>query len=305
MRPAPAPRLDLTSLRWSIAVASSGGFRKAAEVLGVEQSALSRRVRALEDEIGVSLFHRNPGGATLTFAGTSFIRGVEHALALLGDTVIEAREAGQGRLGRLKIGLTASFLSEALFGLLQRFRGAHPHVQIEVVSGEAGDHLSAVADRRLDIAVLPGGMTVTGLDVSELWSETLHVVLPASHPLAMDSTIDLSSLKHDPLLISEGDLGADVLAQTRLSSSITLKTVRAGLPIVLAQVELGLGLAIITSGALEHAGLSDGLVHRPLHAGEGLSVSFAAAWYHQNDNPALRRFVSSARAARPQTPRSA
>jgi hypothetical protein len=74
--------------------------------------------------------------------------------------------------------------------------------------------------------------------------------------------------------------------------------VSAGLPIVLAQVELGLGLAVITSGALDHAGLPDGLVHRPLHAGEGLSVSFAAAWFHQNDNPALRRFMSSARALR-------
>ena len=297
MKPGSAPRLDLTSLRWSLAVASAGGFRKAADALGVEQSALSRRVRGLEDEIGVSLFHRNPGGATPTFAGVSFIKGVEHALDLLSDTVTEAREAGQGRLGRLKIGLTPSFLSEALFGLLQRFRGAHPHVQIEMVSGEAGDHLSAVADRRLDIAVLPGGMTVTGLDVSELWRETLHVVLPARHPLALEQTIDLQSL-NDPLLISEGDLGADVLAQTRLPASVTLKTVRAGLPIVLAQVELGLGLAVITSGALEHAGLPGSLVHRPLHAGEGLSVSFAAAWFHQNDNPALRRFVSSARALR-------
>lgn len=298
MKPGPAPRLDLTSLRWSLAVASAGGFRKAADALGVEQSALSRRVRGLEDEIGVSLFHRNPGGATPTFAGVSFIRGVEHALDLLGDTVTEAREAGEGRLGRLKIGLTPSFLSEALFGLLHRFRGAHPHVQIEMVSGEASDHLSAVADRRLDIAVLPGGMTVTGLDVSELWRETLHVVLPASHPLALEQTVDLQSLNGDPLLISEGDLGADVLAQTRLPASVRLKTVSAGLPIVLAQVELGLGLALITAGALDHAGLPGSLVHRPLHAGEGLSVSFAAAWYHQNDNPALRRFVSSARALR-------
>jgi DNA-binding transcriptional LysR family regulator len=290
--------LDLISLRWSIAVASAGGFRKAADALGVEQSALSRRVKGLEDEIGVSLFHRNPGGATLTSAGISFIKGVERALELLGDTVTEAREAGQGRLGRLKIGLTPSFLSEALLGLLHRFRRAHPHVQIEMVSGSADDHLSAVADRRLDIAVLPGGMTVTGLDVSELWRETLHVVLPARHFLALETTIDLQLLNDGPLLISEGDLGADVLAQTRLPSSITLKTVRAGLSIVLAQVELGLGLAIITSGALEHAALPDSLVHRPLRAGEGLSVSFAAAWYHQNDNPALRRFVSSARGFR-------
>ncbi len=295
MTAAPAPRFDLTSLRWSIAVASAGGFRRAAEALGVEQSALSRRVRALEDEIGVSLFHRNPGGSSLTFAGTAFIRGVENALDLLSETVTEAREAGQGRLGRLRIGLTPSFLSEALFGLLHGFRGAHPEVQIEMVAGEADDHLCAVADRRLDVAVLPCGMTVSGLDVSELWRESLHVVLPARHPLARSPRVDLAQLSDAALLISEGDLGANVLARAGLPEAARLKVVRAGLPILLAQVQLGLGLAVVASGALRQATLPEGLAHRPLHAGEGLTVGFAAAWYHRNDNPALRRFVSSAR----------
>ena len=204
MRADPAPRLDLTSLRWSVAVASNGGFRKAADAIGVEQSALSRRVRALEDEIGVSLFHRSPGGATLTFAGVSFIKGVEHALGLLNETVNEAQEAGRGRLGRLRIGLTGSFLSDTLFGFLQHFRGAH-------------------------------------LD------------------------------------------------------TVNLKIIDAGLPILLAQVQLGLGLAIVASGALRQSGVPPHLVQRPLHSGEGLTVGFAAAWYHRNDNPALRRFVSSTR----------
>lgn len=295
MRPGAASRMDLTSLRWSLAVASAGGFRKAADALGVEQSALSRRVRGLEDEIGVSLFHRNPGGATLTFAGVSFVKGVEHALDLLGETVAEAREAGQGHLGRLKIGLTPSFISEALFGLLHRFHGAHPNVQIEMVSGHAADHLSAVADRRIDIAVLPEGVRVTGLDVSELWREALHVVLPEDHPLATEKRIDLASLSDTPLLISEGDLGIDVLTRLGASPSIIFKVVQAGLPILLAQAQLGSGLAIVASGALEQAALPGALVHRPLHLGDDLTVGFAAAWYHRNDNPALRRFVSSAR----------
>lgn len=275
-------------------MASAGGFRKAADALGVEQSALSRRVRALEDEIGVSLFHRNPGGATLTLAGTSFIKGVENALGLLSETVSEAREAGQGRLGRLKIGLTPSFLSEALFGLLLRFRGAHPDVQIEMIAGDADDHLSAVADRRIDLAVLPGGMTISGLDVSELWREPLHVVLPIAHPLAARAHVDFEQVTDLPFLVSEGDVGAAALILPQ-ESGPAVKIVRAGLPILLAQVQLGLGLAIVAAGALQTAGLPEGLIHRPLHAGEGLTVGFAGAWYHRNDNPALRRFVSSAR----------
>lgn len=276
-------------------MASNGGFRKAADAIGVEQSALSRRVRALEDEIGVSLFHRNPGGATLTFAGVSFIKGVEHALSLLNETVNEAQEAGRGRLGRLRIGLTGSFLSDTLFGVLQHFRGAHPNVQIEMITGEADDHISAVVDRRIDVAVLPGNMSVRGLDVSELWRESLHVILPETHALASKAVIELDQLTDAPVLISEGDLGGDVPARARHLEAVNLKIVHAGLPILLAHVQLGLGLAIVASGALRQSGVPPPLVQRPLHSGEGLTVGFAAAWYHRNDNPALRRFVSSTR----------
>ena len=295
MTPAPAPRLDMTSLRWSIAVASAGGFRKAADALGVEQSALSRRVRALEDELGVSLFHRGPGGAALTFAGAAFVASVETALAVLSEAVADARDAGRGRRGRLRIGLTPSFLSAALYALLARFRDAHPEVQIELIAGEAQSHLAAVADRRLDLAVLPGGMTVSGLDVSELWREPLHIVLPRTHPLARADRIDLEDLASQTLLVSQGDVGDDVLGRTPSKAALRIKVVGAGLAVLAAQVELGLGLAVVASGALDTSILPPGLTHRPLCSGDGLTVGFAAAWYHRNDNPALRRFVSSAR----------
>lgn len=295
MTPAPAPRLDLTSLRWSIAVASAGGFRKAADALGVEQSALSRRVRALEDEIGVSLFQRGPGGAALTFAGAAFVASVEAALAILSEAVADARDSGRGRRGRLKIGLAPSFLSAALYALLARFRDAHPDVQIELIAGDAQSHLAAVADRRLDLAVLPGGMTVSGLDVSELWREPLHIVLPRTHPLARADHIDLEDLASQTLLVSRGDVGDGLLGRTGPGAALHVRVVGAGLAVLAAQVELGLGLAVIACGALDTAMLPTNLTHRPLRSGDGLTVGFAAAWYHRNDNPALRRFVSSAR----------
>lgn len=144
-----------------MAVVRLGGFRRAAESLGVEQSAVSRRIRGLEEELGVSLFHRSTRGAEPTNAGRQFLRRVDALLNGLRLAISDARAAGAGQSGHLRIGLTFSMLSDGLFNLIERFHGAHPAVTIEMVEGRAIDHLDAVADRRLDVAMLPEGMTVS------------------------------------------------------------------------------------------------------------------------------------------------
>jgi len=179
MGPSPAPDLDLRSLQWSLIVARLGGFRRAAHALGVEQSAVSRRVRDLEDDLGVSLFQRGPGGAVATHAGRAFLQRVDALVGGLAAAVAEARDAGAGQVGRLRIGVSFSLVSDSLFELIRRFHAAHPRVRIEMIEGRASAHLEAVADRRLDVAVLPGGMTVAGLDMSVLWRERVLIALPA------------------------------------------------------------------------------------------------------------------------------
>lgn len=295
------PTLDITSLHWSIAVARLGGFRRAAEKLGVEQSAVSRRVRNLEDGLGVSLFQRGPRGVTLTDAGLEFIVIVESALSLLSGAVTEARSAGSGQKGRLRIGLTAPSIGDYLLTLLERFRGAHPRVRIEVSDGSAEEHIAAVADRRLDLAVLPGGTTVTGLDVSELWREPLQIVVPKSHRLSAAEAIELHDVGADRLLVSTRDLGGLDIVRLAEATGVTvsLETVDVGAIVLIGMTRLQLGLALVSAGALSAVRLPDDIVVRPLQC-PGLSAPFAAAWSAANDNPALRRFVSTARAM--QTP---
>jgi DNA-binding transcriptional LysR family regulator len=78
-----SPAQDITALRSALLVREHLGFRRASEVLGVNQSVLSRRVLALEDALGVSLFQRHAGGARPTGAGERFLREVAQALMLL------------------------------------------------------------------------------------------------------------------------------------------------------------------------------------------------------------------------------
>lgn len=295
--PSGVPDIDLTSLRWSTVVAKSGGFRSAAALLGVEQSAVSRRIRHIEDELGVSLFQRGVRGAAPTNAGEVFLRRVEGLLQGLGVAVSDAQAAGRGQVGRLRIGLTFSFLSDALFHLIDRFHAAHPRVFIEMIEGRAGDHLDAVASRRLDVAVLPGGMTVSGLDVSVLWRERLLIAVPQDHPLALAQHVHVGDLDRVRLLVSERDVGRSpfIDAAGRFASGPEVITQETGAALLLEQTRMGLGLTLIGSGSLKGLRLDGGLVFRPLMLEPDTPLTVAAAWSSENDNPVLRRFVSAAR----------
>src|ERR1700754_3234401 len=89
---------DIAALRSALMVREHLGFRRASEVLGVNASVLSRRVLALEDALGVSLFQRTPGGAE------RFLSDASCALELLTKAAVRAGAAGRGEVGRLRLG---------------------------------------------------------------------------------------------------------------------------------------------------------------------------------------------------------
>src|ERR1700726_1714030 len=79
--------IDLVSVTQGLVVAECLSFRRAARVLGTQQSAISRRVRALEDVLGVSLFERNPAGVRPTTAGAQFFEQARDGLRQLYDAI--------------------------------------------------------------------------------------------------------------------------------------------------------------------------------------------------------------------------
>ena len=72
--------LRLRHIHYFVTASEQGSFRKAAALLHIQESAVSRRIRDLEDRLGASLFHRHPGGVSLTVAGQRFLRRVRVAL---------------------------------------------------------------------------------------------------------------------------------------------------------------------------------------------------------------------------------
>ena len=101
-------QLRFLDLKATVAVAETGSFRKAAARLQVGQPALSRRIRRLEDALGLSLFERHPTGARLTAGGRRFAASARSMLNSLDSAIGDAQMHGAAALGHLRVGLIAS-----------------------------------------------------------------------------------------------------------------------------------------------------------------------------------------------------
>ncbi|MEU6795462.1 LysR family transcriptional regulator [Nonomuraea wenchangensis] len=189
---------DAAALRLLDEVARSGSFTAAAELLGYTQSAVSRRVAALERAAGGPLFERLPRGVRLTPAGAALHR---HAVAVLdrlerAGEELAALHAGRG--GTLRLGAFATANVDLVPGTLRRFAARRPDVELRLVEGLTTKLLERLRAGALDAAVIsdyPAGLPAADAGrLVPLREDRLLVALPAGHRLAAEAEVDLRDL---------------------------------------------------------------------------------------------------------------
>lgn len=192
----------LRQLQLFVAAAEQGSVSGAARMISISQSAVTEAIRALEDDLGVTLFERQARGLQITHRGSAFLR---HARQILSD-VATARgafqDASEQVTGRLSLGVTSLVAGYVLSDILSRFRRAHPQVVLNVIE-DSGDYLQhLLIGGELDVAVL---LTSSVRDRLALQVETLLVSpyrlwLPLGHPLAQQEAISLEELAGESLI---------------------------------------------------------------------------------------------------------
>src|SRR5882672_353568 len=111
--PIRASAVDLQHLRYALAAADHGSFRRAAEVLLLRQSTLSRCINQLEHSLGMIVFERSSGGVRATAAGRSFLRTARSIVEQMDSLVNSTYHVGRGEAGRLSVGFYTS-ISESV-----------------------------------------------------------------------------------------------------------------------------------------------------------------------------------------------
>lgn len=289
--------IEFRHLRYFIAAAEHGSFRKAGAAIGVQEFAISRRIRDLEDRLGASLFHRHSAGVCLTHAGRRFLRRARQIIRNLGEGAHDIAAVGRGENGSVRIGIYSSIASGFLAELLHSYGLRHGDVRIELVDGNPDEHIAAIRQFRLDVAFLTGERDWPGCDRAHLWCERVFVVLPDQHPLAARAELTWPDLAEELFIVSEAAPGQEIhnhlvreLAALGRHPEIQVQSVSRDN--LLPLVAIGRGLTLVSEAMT--VALLPGITYRPI-AGEILP--FSAVWSPNNDNPAFRRLLSMARGA--------
>lgn len=289
-------RIPLASLIQTLAVAEHLNFRHAANALGVSLSSVSARVKTLEEDLGVLLFERHARGVRLTEAGRLFVEQVAAGVDQLDHAVKTAGMAALGECGRLRIGVHAIIPGSFLAELLQRYREAHPCIEIAIMEGTARDAVMQLRADQLDIAFVVGMPELPDCHSRPIWSEPLVAVLPDRHRLAGQSSVTWADLAGETFLVRCAGTGPQVhdhivlrLAGHWPAPSILRFDVGRGT--LLSMIGQGFGITIV--GAASTILTTSGVAFVPV-ADEPEPVPFSAVWSPFNRSAALRNLLALA-----------
>jgi len=181
--------MDLRQLEYVVAVADEGGFTAGAAAVHVAQPSLSARVRGLERELGVELFHRLGRGVRLSPAGETV---VAHARRVLGEVAAlraTAAEAAGLEGGRLDLAALPTLAVDPLASLVGRFRRAHPRVGVRVTEGaDVAAVVEQVRTGRAEVGLTELPVTAPDLIDVGLEDQQLYGILPAQTAIGGEST---------------------------------------------------------------------------------------------------------------------
>ena len=203
--------MDLDRLRCLVALADEGALRRAAAALCLSPPAAHKRLKLLEEELGVALYGRSGRGLRLTPAAEALL---PHARALLAqhDAALAAVEAWKGgRAGRVRVGAGPTFGSHVLPELLLAYRRRHAGVEVAVEVAPALELAAALAAGRLDLAFLVAADRLDGaFEPVARWAFRVPLVAHAARPLPDPLTPD--RLGREPfVLYRRGSIFDDLL----------------------------------------------------------------------------------------------
>lgn len=263
--------------------------------MNITQPAFSRKILALETELGVPLFTRNKRYVCLTQAGEYFLEEAKNILEHLQAGQSKVIEAEKGLRGNIKIGFLPSQFDLTLPKSVNAFRQKYPNILIDISECGHADIVQKLQNFTLDIVfTISMGMT----DIPDIfWHPLLNleqaVILPPDHPLAMKQSLQIADIREEPFIVFDSDdysLSSDVVFQICQQNKFVprvrkrVKTISSALTLV----ECGEGICIapmlfksLYPQRIKFISLSDN--HCEIFRG--------FAWYSQNSNDSLPLFM--------------
>ena len=195
--------LSLRDLDYALAVAELAHFGRAAERCGVSQPGLSEQIRKLEAILGTPLFERGRGGVHPTARGQALLRQIAVVVREARGLMQMARSQSGALNGPLDLGVIPTLGPYYIPLVLRDLRREFPELVLRLQENQTGTLLDSLARFALDVALIALPLEQDGIAAQPLFFEPFRVLMPAGHPLAVQTELSLSMLDAADLLLLE------------------------------------------------------------------------------------------------------
>lgn len=248
--------MELKELRNFMRVARAGSVSRAAAELRLAQPALSRQIKKLEHELGVSLFARHGRGVRLSAAGSLLLERAEAITQLVQQTGEEIREDRSPVRGRITLGVPPAAGRLLIPPFVERFQKAWPQITLHMREGVTSSLQEWLTEKRNDIAILHNPLPLEALTISPILTERMLVIGPPAHLLKSKKhsrTFRIRDLGELPLILPNmAHNNRRLVEHAALEHGIRLriKIEADSVAFAKAMVEKGLGYTILTYAAV-------------------------------------------------------
>lgn len=296
--------ISTRQLRYFVEIAECGSFSVAAERLFVAQSALSRQIKELENQLQTPLFERTSRLPRLTAAGEAFFPKARNLLTELHQASELATQVGLGRRGTLRLSHSSTVpMSGRLLSGISAYLEHCPDVSMDMLKLSSEAQLEELAEGRLDIGLLrlPVLRQRDGVQIVPLFTEPLLLAVPPQHPLAQHPPgqgVNLADLEHEAFISiphpQRGGLSylsAELCMRQgffpKAARVVSRKTTQLQL------IQAGFGIALLPESMRDIAPLN---IHF-LPLADAACQSTVALAYRQQPTPLVAQFVEHFRAS--------
>ena len=194
---------DTALMQSFVVVAQELNFRRGAERLAIDQSALSRRIQRLEAVLGYALLERTTRDVVLTPAGHSYYGSVATLLDDSARAVAEARRVAEGRTGRVRVAFMAFAATELMPRAVARFQADYPDIELQLRYIRSQGQKVALANDEVDVCYMIGPYDNSDCQSDLLACDPLYLVAPRGHPLLAASQVAPADLVGQDLILGD------------------------------------------------------------------------------------------------------
>jgi len=253
--------MEIDQVETYLAVATYGGFHRAAEALRISQPAVSARIRALEDSLGVTLFTRGPAHLSLSPSGKALRPHAEQLLRAVALARQAVHEIQPSAGGALRIGAALSVCTYFLPDVLKTYQDSNPKVMVTLRSGNSLQVLKMVIDGEVDIGVARS-LNHPEVETTTLRDDPLILVGDPDHAAAHRRKVTLEEVESWPLIFydrgsSDWTLSQGLFRRAGLLPNVVLEveTIEAAKKMIERKLGLGFLPQIAVSSELREGKL--------------------------------------------------